>query len=394
MPRDVNGVYSLPPGNPVVPNTIIATNWANTTMNDIATALTNSLSIDGSVTTAKLANSSVTTVKIADGNVTRTKLSTSLQNNIGGKNYFINGSFNIWQAGNLAMGTGNRYSADMVSNSSVGTTYSSTQTAWPVGQTDVDPRAVSYIRNAVISVAGASNFSNMQFTMEDVRTLAGKQVTVSFWAQCTTATQPISLELSQLFGAGGSATVRVNMGQKTITGAWQRFTATANVPSISGKTIGTMPHSLILTIWLDAGSDYNARTGSLGQRTGGWNFWGLKVEEGSEATPFVVEEYSTDYDRCCRFYWAPPLDGGASGGPICWSGDVGALSAYHTVATFPTKMAYVPSVTCVEGTSTGFAATPATPSSTTTVACRVFKTATAIGAARIYSGTLIADARL
>lgn len=64
MPRDVSGNYTLPAGNPVVPNTIIASNWANTTMQDIADALTASLSIDGSVTTAKIADDAVTRAKL------------------------------------------------------------------------------------------------------------------------------------------------------------------------------------------------------------------------------------------------------------------------------------------------------------------------------------------
>ena len=75
MPRDIAGNYTLPAGNPVVPNTIVASNWANITMQDIATALTNSLSIDGSVTTAKIADDAVTPPKLAgldvDGMVAR-----------------------------------------------------------------------------------------------------------------------------------------------------------------------------------------------------------------------------------------------------------------------------------------------------------------------------------
>jgi hypothetical protein len=55
MPRNGSSVYSLPAGNPVIPGTIIATTWANTTLTDIATALTNSLSTDGSTATVSLA---------------------------------------------------------------------------------------------------------------------------------------------------------------------------------------------------------------------------------------------------------------------------------------------------------------------------------------------------
>lgn len=48
MPRNAQGVYSLPAGNPVVPGTLIETTWANPTMSDIAAALTASLPRDGS----------------------------------------------------------------------------------------------------------------------------------------------------------------------------------------------------------------------------------------------------------------------------------------------------------------------------------------------------------
>jgi len=47
MPRNGAGVYSLPPSNPVVPNTTIATAWANPTLSDIAQALTDSLDRNG-----------------------------------------------------------------------------------------------------------------------------------------------------------------------------------------------------------------------------------------------------------------------------------------------------------------------------------------------------------
>ena len=47
MPRDASGNYTLPAGNPVITGTTIESTWANPTMTDIATALTNSLSRNG-----------------------------------------------------------------------------------------------------------------------------------------------------------------------------------------------------------------------------------------------------------------------------------------------------------------------------------------------------------
>ena len=47
MPRNGQGQYVLPPLNPVVPDTIIATAWANGTLDDMALALSTSISTDG-----------------------------------------------------------------------------------------------------------------------------------------------------------------------------------------------------------------------------------------------------------------------------------------------------------------------------------------------------------
>lgn len=48
MARNSSGTYSLPAGNPVVSGTTIQSSWANSTLSDIATALTNSLDRTGS----------------------------------------------------------------------------------------------------------------------------------------------------------------------------------------------------------------------------------------------------------------------------------------------------------------------------------------------------------
>jgi hypothetical protein len=47
MPRDSNGLYTLPTGNPVIDGSIIEAIWANTTISDIAQQLNNVLTRDG-----------------------------------------------------------------------------------------------------------------------------------------------------------------------------------------------------------------------------------------------------------------------------------------------------------------------------------------------------------
>lgn len=47
MSRNGSGTYSLPAGNPVVTGTTISSTWANNTLADIASALTDSVAADG-----------------------------------------------------------------------------------------------------------------------------------------------------------------------------------------------------------------------------------------------------------------------------------------------------------------------------------------------------------
>jgi len=50
MSRNGSGTYSLPAGNPVVTGTTISSTWANSTLTDLATAMTGSLASDGQTT--------------------------------------------------------------------------------------------------------------------------------------------------------------------------------------------------------------------------------------------------------------------------------------------------------------------------------------------------------
>ena len=64
MSRNGSGTYSLPAGNPVVTGTTIASTWANTTMNDLASAMTDSVAADGQ--TAMTGNLNLNSNKIVN----------------------------------------------------------------------------------------------------------------------------------------------------------------------------------------------------------------------------------------------------------------------------------------------------------------------------------------
>ena len=141
--------------------------------------------------------------------------------------------------------------------------------------------------------------------IESVRTFAGQQVTVSFWAKAD-ASKPIAVELLQSFGTGGSPSAEVTaigVTKTTLSTSWQKITVTATVPSISGKTIGTNGDDyLALDIWFDAGSTYNARTDSLGQQSGTFDIAQVQIEPGPVATPFERRPIGTELALCQRYY--------------------------------------------------------------------------------------------
>ena len=61
MPRSGSGLYTLPTGNPVVGGTVVTSTWANTTMDDVSLALTDSLDRNGR-------GGMLAPFRIADGN--------------------------------------------------------------------------------------------------------------------------------------------------------------------------------------------------------------------------------------------------------------------------------------------------------------------------------------
>ena len=93
MSRNGSGTYSLPAGNPVVTQTTISSTWANTTLADIASALTGSVAADGqtpmtgaldmnSQKVVLLANGTVSTDAINLGQLTAALTNTTVTGNL------------------------------------------------------------------------------------------------------------------------------------------------------------------------------------------------------------------------------------------------------------------------------------------------------------------------
>ena len=226
-----------------------------------------------------------------------------------GKNALINGDFRINQRSFSSTTTDGTYGFDRwLMASGGGCTYSA-QTFTPGTAPVAGYESINFAQLLTTGQSGTGVYSILRQNIEDVRTLAGQTVTVSFWAKAASATPKIAIEWTQNFGSGGSPSGEVDTygGQVTLSTSWTRYSVTFAVPSISGKTIGTTANTSYnkLSLWVSAGTTYNSRTGSIGIQSNTFQVWGVQVEAGSVATAFqtATGTLAGELVACQRYYW-------------------------------------------------------------------------------------------
>lgn len=223
------------------------------------------------------------------------------------RNQIINGDFRIWQRGTVQTASGYG-SDDRWNNQHLGSTKTASRQTFTVGQSDVPGNPVFFSRTVVTSVAGAGNFVNKVQPIEGVETLSAGKATVTFYAKAD-ASKNIAIELTQNFGTGGSPSTNITgLGSRlcACTTSWQKFTFTVDIPSISGKTLGSTGNDFVgIVFWFDAGSSYNSRTANLGQQSGTFDIAHVSFVEGDatqETDPFSPRHVTEELALCQRYY--------------------------------------------------------------------------------------------
>lgn len=285
----------------------------------------------------------------------------------GPRNKVINGDFSVNQRAFTSTTTAFGHDRWRLSVAGGTVTYSAQTPA--VGELPESAR--SYARVVSAGQAATTDYAQLIQFIEGVRTLSGKTVTASFWARAASGTPKVSVEFDQSFGGGGgSGTVLINGGQVTLSTVWTRYSVTVAIPSIAGKTVGTVDDSFIICLWTSSGSAYNARTGSMGIQNTTIDFWGVQVEEGSNATAFEQKSYAEELRNCQRYFHRA-----YAGTPY---GRIGiarghTTSSVHCLITLPVPMRVIPtsvawdtgSITIDDGATSfsGASAIPGTSSS-------------------------------
>ena len=229
-----------------------------------------------------------------------------------GKNKIINGDFRINQRAFVNVTSNGTYMEDRWVSRAVGTTGTTThsiETFTPGDAPVLGYEAKNFHRIVTTGQQSTNTVSAIRQGIEDVRTLAGQTVTVSFWAKAGTGTPNIVATLIQAFGSGGSpSSAVISAGtKKPITTSWARYSFTINNPSISGKTLGTTDNtsSLALFIYVSVGSDNNSASDSIGIQNNTFDIWGVQVEAGSIATNFqtATGTIQGELAACHRYYF-------------------------------------------------------------------------------------------
>lgn len=275
---------------------------------------------------AQVINVTETTANSAIINDLRTRVASGSEsyNRTGFKNAVMNGDFRINQRG---LGTDGKVGGVLVAdggygfdrwrlNFSGGTVTYSAQTFTSTSPVAVGYEPANYAQIAV-SGQGVNDYACLTQVIEDVRTFAGGQVTISFWAKATTASAiaraKIGVAVAQNFGSGGSPSQPVYTPAGVVTidqsTSFKRYSVTVNVPSLSGKTIGSTANTsgLELRLYVSAGSSnatHYTPSGSLGAQANTFQFWGVQVERGSFPTAFEERPLATELQLVQRYYVA------------------------------------------------------------------------------------------
>ena len=315
----------------------------------------------------------------------------------------INGDFGVWQRG--TSGTANGYTAaDRWQNSILGGTVTQVRQTFALGDTLGVSSPIYHLRQTVSGQTLASQYAITQQPIEGVRSYAGQTITVMGWAKRFSGTGNMAVEATQFFGTGGSPSAIVTaISPTTVTlgATWAPFAVVVTVPSVTGKTLGSNGNdNFALSFWTSAGSDFNARTNSLGLQTIGVDLWGIHIRQGTWTAAATADyrprDPGTELALCQRYYQNsfPRTPVVAGGNQFVFSGNVTAAVGFYSSVGFSVPMRTTPNMTFNQTAVNQFS--PGAPSLTgaTPFGATIVLAAAATGAGGAYFYDWSADAEL
>lgn len=212
-----------------------------------------------------------------------------------GRNHIINGNFDIWQRG-VSFSQVNAFGPDRWRIWNSGATVSFTRQDFGIGQIEVPHNPKFYIN---INCTVADDSVGLLQYIEDVRTLVGKKAILSFYAKAD-SNRILSTRLDQNFGSGGSSEeLGIDVKNHNLTTSWQKFTHIIDVPTISGKTIGTGSFLKLVMV------NPNNETSNI-------DIAQVQLEEGEIVTDFEQRNIVQELALCQRYFCSSQVQDGTN----------------------------------------------------------------------------------
>ena len=342
MSRNGSGTYTLPAGNPVVTGTTIASTWANNTLSDIASALTDSVAADGQTPmTGNLNLNSNKIVNVADP---------TLAQDAATKNYsdttYLAKASNLSDVANATTSRTNISAAKSGANSDItsltGLTTPLSQAQGGTGTTTgyygfknriingamvIDQRSAGASQTITAAAALAYTVdrwyaysTGANVTGQRVAGSGATQYRYQFTGASSTTKIGFAQRIEQLNSydlAGSVATLSVDLANSLLTTVtWvASYANTADTfgtlasPTITQIATGTFTVSSTVTNYNAQITVPSAATTGIqiefsvaAQTSGTWTIGNVQLEKGSTATSFDYRPYGTELALCQRYY--------------------------------------------------------------------------------------------
>lgn len=282
-----------------------------------------------------------------------TVLNNALQKQLGLRNKIRNGDQSIAQRGNGPWATNGVYGIDGHKISVGNAVISMSRGIFTAANQSVRYDCVASMTTPAV---GAGDYAMVTLPIEDVRTLAGKQCTLSLRGVVNVAGRVVGVSVRQIFGTGGAASgvqdtpigvlsPPINTAGIDTPAAY--LTLTFTMPSILAKTIGSNEDSYVeLRLWLGVGATNLAISGFQNAAQGtqaafGFSFTEIQLEEGSVASPF--ERLPTAFQLLWNQRYFHRQQSNASSIPL-GAGLASTTSGGIASVTYPVPMRAIPTL--------------------------------------------------
>jgi hypothetical protein len=107
------------------------------------------------------------------------------------------------------------------------------------GQSNVFDTPTNYLSAVKTDIgAGGETQNDIVYYLGNIQDFNNVEMSIGIWGNSSTSST-IQVLIEQYFGTGGSSTTTTSVGLLTYSGTWSKQSTTFNIPSISGKAIGT-----------------------------------------------------------------------------------------------------------------------------------------------------------